>query len=154
MNKQTKKIKITSTLGFICIIVFIGLIYYLITKAYYIVSQKKEKYIEVFFDINLDIILTSLERCENYYKKLKGEMDIEYDEQEQNDQMTNNNHQLHNQINQKQKDKNLKRNLRAKALSQRLLIKILFFAIILGIFYIVIFIMFFNFLNSSYINVK
>ena len=154
MNKQTKKIKMTSTLGFICIIVFIGLIYYLITKAYYIVSQKKEKYIEVFFDINLDIILTSLERCENYYKKIKGEMDIEYDEQEQNDQMTNNNHQLHNQINQKQKDKNLKRTLRAKALSQRLLIKILFFAIILGIFYIVIFIMFFNFLNSSYINVK
>ena len=153
MDIQANKIKVISIIGFVCIILFIGCIYYLISKAYYAVAEKKEKYIEIFFDINIDIILTSLEKCENYYKKIKGEMEIEYDESEQNEQITNN-IQLHKQQSQKQKDRNLKRNLRAKALSKIVLTKILLFLILLGIYYLIVFIMYIKFLQNSYIYIK
>ena len=161
MKKQTKHIKILNCFIYFSIIFFIGIAYFLLSTSYFKVSQKKENYIEVFFDINIEVIKSSLERCEKYYyKKFKGQNKQENQEEHRfslndNDSISSNtSHIPHFQTSQKNIDKNIRRKLRAKVLARKLIIKILIFLILLGIFYTILFYIFIRFLSHSYIYVK
>ena len=148
--KQTKKIKIICLIGFSCIIFFLINVYYLISRAYCEVNEKKENYIEIFYDIDFEVIRNCIERSENYFKKLKGEEE-EYDETEHfrsNDLIQKNKTIVHHS------DRHLKRKKRAKELSKKFLIKILLFLILLALYYFLILYLFILFLEQSCVNLK
>ena len=149
IEKQIQKLKIICYIGGVFIFVIVILIYFLISQSYYLVSEKKENYIEIFFEIDFEVIKICIERCENYMKRVKGEIeeydDIDDKEQDTNTQTKNHIHHL---------DKNSKRKMRAKELSRQFLIKIIIFLSLLAIYYAALLYFYITFLNASYINVK
>ena len=151
LKNQIKTITIYCSIGFTIIILFIVFIYFSLQNAYYLVSEKKENYIEIFFEINPELIKNAIDRCENYLKKLTGKDLIEYNEIEEKDDFLEH---LYNQYNSKFTDKNLKRKKRAKALAKKLLMKLLFFLFLLSIYYSITLFFFLSFLNQSIINYK
>ena len=52
-------------------ILFTIISYFLIYNAYLAVSKRKESYLEVFFEIGENVIKNSLEKCENFMKKIQ-----------------------------------------------------------------------------------
>ena len=73
LHKIIKKIEIISIICYVIIFLILIFIYFIITYSYDKVSQKKESYIEVFFQIGSSVIKNSLNKCENFSKKLKNE---------------------------------------------------------------------------------
>ncbi len=149
IDEQIKKIKLTYYIADAFIFVILIIIYFLISQSYYLVSEKKENYIEIFFEIDFEVIKNCIERCENYMKKVKGEIE-EYDDSEDKEQ--DNYNQTKNHIH--HLDKNYKRKIRAKELSRKFLIKIIIFLTLLAIYYATLIYLYITFLNASYINVK
>ena len=71
LHEIIKKIEIISIICYVIIFLILIFIYFIITYSYDKVSQKKESYIEVFFQIGSSVIKNSLNKCENFSKKLK-----------------------------------------------------------------------------------
>jgi len=149
INDKIHYVNFICYFGVALIFVILTLIYFLISNSYNLVSEKKENYIEIFFEIDFEVIKDCIDRCENYMKKVKGEIE-EYDDSEEKEQ--DNNTQTKNHI--YYFDKNLKRKIRAKELSRKFLIKIIIFLILLEIYYLSLLYLFISFLHFSYINVK
>lgn len=64
-----KQLNLYALLGLVFGILII--IYITFSKAYQEVAQKKESYLEVFFEIEKDVIKNSLEKCENFARKIQ-----------------------------------------------------------------------------------
>ena len=73
LHKIIKKIEIISIICYVIIFLILIFIYFIITYSYDKNSKKKESYIEVFFQIGSSVIKNSLNKCENFSKKLKNE---------------------------------------------------------------------------------
>ena len=56
---------------FLGTIIFAVIAYFIVTYAYVEVEKRKESYLEVFFEIGGNVIKNSLEKCENFSKKLQ-----------------------------------------------------------------------------------
>ena len=73
LHRIIDKIELIYIIGFVIIFLILIGIYFIIRYAYDKVSKKKESYIEVFFEIGPSVIKSSLDKCENFAKKLKNE---------------------------------------------------------------------------------
>jgi hypothetical protein len=58
---------------FLSALAFAFISYFLIAVAYLAVGKRKESYLEVFFEIGDNVIKNSLEKCENFQKKIQNE---------------------------------------------------------------------------------
>ena len=77
LNNLIQRIQIKFIIGYIFILLILVFNYFIITYAYNKVSKKKESYIEVFFEIGISVIKSSLEKCEHFQKKLKNDNEEE-----------------------------------------------------------------------------
>ena len=72
LYNKVKEIKIIVIIIFILLFFILIGIYFLIVYSYDKVNQRKESYIQVFFNINIDTIQKSLEKCERFSNKVKN----------------------------------------------------------------------------------
>ena len=73
LDRIINRIRLIYILGFVSSFLILFIIYFILSYAYDKVSKKKESYIEVFFEIGPNVIKSSLDKCENFNKKLKKE---------------------------------------------------------------------------------
>ncbi len=72
LYNKVKEIKLILILAFIFIFFVLIGIYFLVVYSYDKVNQRKESYIQVFFNINIETIQKSLEKCEHFSNKVKN----------------------------------------------------------------------------------
>ena len=136
---------------FICLLIIL-LCYFLISFSYDQVAQRKESYLEFFFEIETHVIKNSLEKCVKFMKKINEEStnDNESTETFDNDILSSEKKQF-NEIEKKNKEKG-KRRIRKTYSSRetkvfKIIIAIFFFLV--SIFCVLIFIFYLIWLNDS-----
>ena len=72
LYNKVKEIKIILIIGFLLLFIILIGIYFLIVYSYDKVNQRKESYIQIFFNINIQTIQKSLEKCEHFANKVKN----------------------------------------------------------------------------------
>ena len=118
----------------------------IIYKAFMIVQKRKDSYLEVFFEINENVIISSLNIVEDFIQKqMNNKKDDLISKEEEEENINENNHLLnpHNNLENPPTHQQ-------KVYTKTLLINIVFFSMqILCVIYILIVILiFFNFLNN------
>ena len=152
--KFIKKIWIISYWGELLILI---LIYFILIYAYNGVAKKKESYIEVFFEIGTKTIRYSLEKCENFSKKIHSEDDDEFNDSISYNGSLYSEENLITQLdNSKDNNNNFKNNKKNKPLqlSRIFKIKIIILLIFINTFLSVLFLFCYNFFNQTVINAE
>ena len=150
-----KYIEVIFIIGYILIFLVLIFIYFILTYSYNGVSKKKESYIEVFFKIGTSIIKSSLDKCEHFSKKLKKEED-DYDgsfdnEDNYEESFIKKKENLNDNHN---NSRILDRENRDSQLSKIFKIKIAIVLFLILIFFTIIFILYYLFLEQIKINEK
>ena len=147
-----KNLKIILIIGFISIFFIVIGIYFLINYAYNKVAKKKKSYIEVFFEIGTSVIKNSLDKCENFSKKLHYDEDdfdasINFEDNYNEESLINSNENINENDNNK-----VQRG--AKKLESSRIFKIRFglFLCFVMVFFIILFVLFYFYLENIIIN--
>ena len=134
----------------ICILMNV-LCYFLISFAYDLIAQRKESYLEVFFEIGTPVIKSSLEKCEKFIKKINEENnnDNESTDSFDNDIISSENHINQNDKRNKEKGKKgvRKTNSSRETKVFKIIMSMFFFAV--SLFSCIIFIFDFIWLDDS-----
>ena len=109
MNRYVKNSKIYygGTLGGIVVIYIV--IYFTMSNAYDGVAKRKESYLEVFFEIGNSVIKASLEKCENFTKKIQSESVSDFLSSNNGDDISEEGIQVEKQVVTKEKNRKLKK---------------------------------------------
>ena len=127
------------------------LCYFLISFAYDLIAQRKESYLEVFFEIGTPVIRSSLEKCEKFIKKINEENnnDNESTDSFDNEIISSENHINQNEKRNKEKGKRgvRKTNSSRETKVFKIIMALFFFAV--SVFACIIFIYDFIWLDDS-----
>jgi len=145
-------LEIILIIGFVSIFFIIIGIYFLINYAYNKVAQKKKSYIEVFFEIGTSVIKNSLDKCENFSKKLHYEEDdfdssINFENNYNEENIINSNENVNENDNNK-----IQRGTKKLESSRIFKIRFGFFLSLVMAFFIILFILFYLYLENIIIN--
>ena len=118
----------------------------IIYRAFMIVQKRKDSYLEVFFEINGNVIISSLNKVEEFVQKqLNNKNDDFISKEEEEENIYENNHLLTPANNLEGQPNN-----HQKVYTKTLLINIVFFSmqILCVIYILIVLLIFFNFLNN------
>ena len=109
MNRYVKNSKIYygGTLGGIVVIYIV--IYFTMSNAYDGVAKRKESYLEGFFEIGNSVIKASLEKCENFTKKIQSESVSDFLSSNNGDDISEEGIKVEKQVVKKEKNRKLKK---------------------------------------------
>ena len=153
LKNNNKKIKIFLIIGYIFFFFILILIYILVIYAYKGISKRKESYIEVFLEIEINVIRNSLYKCEKFNKKFqKGE---NYDDEEFLSTISNIETPLIKKS-ESNDENHIKPKVEIKTITNDIIfkIKLIFFLLLVEVFFSFIFGYFYNVLENIQIYVK
>jgi hypothetical protein len=133
---------------FIGATVFGIIAYFMVSISYVLVEKRKESYLEVFFEIGGNVIKNSLEKCENFSKKIQtdslSDVNSNLDENELHQETTvqSTNSSLKKQSSGKKRKSNNSKEARV------IKIKLVLSIMVLSLFFFLVYFLYYSYLNT------